>query len=401
MDSPVQSHRTSTSVVVALVSGIIIGIIFGSRPYIREPMHSFNQAISALRGGSTADFSILTQAWETIHEQYVKQPVDDRDVLRGAVSGMVNSLKDQYSFYLAPNAAKSYEDELNGKFSGIGAELGYKDSQIVVIAPLPGTPAEKAGIRSGDVIREIDGVETRDMSLEDAVTRIRGNEGSSVTLVVQREGQNDQTMKLNRESIRVQSVKASFEQSPSGSTVAIIKISNFTQDTGKEFTQAVQNILERGTKGIVIDLRNDPGGYLSSAVSVADAFLKDGTIVIEEYGNGKRDVTEAHQPAPLENMKVAVLVNRGTASAAEILAGALHDRLNAPIIGEKTFGKGSVQEIETMNDGSTMKLTVAHWLTPNGSSIDNVGISPTVEMKSEVGDNNDAEMQKAIQVVTQ
>ncbi|MBI4090052.1 MAG: S41 family peptidase, partial [Candidatus Kerfeldbacteria bacterium] len=345
------------------------------------------------------DTSSLSRTWELIQSRFVNRPVESTQLVRGAIEGMVNGLGDPYSFYLDPDEATAFDEEINGKFEGIGAELGLKDGRIVIIAPLPETPAERAGLRAQDAIVLIDGTPTESMSLEQAVSRIRGPDGTNVTLTLSR-GDQPLTVTIRRQRIQVKSVRLDYRTANSR-TVGLVTISSFTQSSAQEFEAVVQDLLVKQPAGLVLDLRNNTGGYLDAAVDVADAFLRDGTIVIEDFGDGQQDRTLADPEAPLESYRLAVLINGGTASAAEILAGALSERRQAPLVGERSFGKGSVQEIQDLPDRSTVKLTVAHWLTPNGRSIDGVGIDPTEPVASSTnpGDEVDQQLDRALAIV--
>ncbi len=363
-----------TLALVVLV--FFMGALFGTTTTSSPAVASLGEAIKRLLvKHPELDFSQLETTWDFVQTKYVGRPVEQEKILRGALRGILESLGDPYSFYLSPEEARSFEEEINGKFEGIGAELGLKDNQVVVIAPLADTPAERAGVRSGDVIVAIDSDSTEGMTLEQAVLKIRGPAGTSVELVIQRRNDQPQTMTIQRARIRLKSVTSEFRVI-NGVTLAVVKVASFTPTTDDEFDQAVQSILVRQPHGLVLDLRNNPGGFLESAVAMADVWLTDGTIVIEDFGGQQRRTTEATDGAPLSSFRGVVLMNGGTASAAEILAGALHDRLNFRLIGERSFGKGSVQEIQDLRDGSTIKLTVAKWLTPSGASIDGVGIQP-------------------------
>lgn len=364
----------SVSVVILV---FLLGVLLGSTKTKVPAITSLSDAITRLRAQhQELDFSQLETAWNIVQNKYIGRPVEQEQILRGAVRGIIESLNDPYSFYLSPDEAESFEDEINGKFEGIGAELGLKDGNVVVIAPLADTPAERSGVRSGDVITAIDGMSTEGMTLEQAVLKIRGKAGTTVKLQIRRRDEQELHFSIQRARIRLKSVTSEFRVN-NDSTFATIRISSFTPATDDEFNNIVQTILVRQPRGIILDLRNNPGGFLDSAVAIADAFLADGPIVIEDFGNNQRRTTDADTSAPLSAFRGVVLMNGGTASAAEILAGALHDRLGFPLIGETSFGKGSVQEIEDLSDGSTIKLTVAKWLTPNGTSIDGKGIEPT------------------------
>lgn len=375
------NRRIAVILLVGLVFGVglFVGRAWPSTGTSPEDLTALIERIARLSPGT--DTSSLSRTWELIQSRFVNRPIETSRLIRGAIEGMVRGLDDPYSFYLNPDEATAFADEINGKFEGIGAELGLKDNRIVVIAPLPETPAERAGVRPRDIIAQIDGTSTEAMSLEQAVARIRGAEGTSVTLTLVRDDQT-LTVTIRRQRIQVKSVSLTYRTGGRGQSIGLITISSFTQSTTQEFGQVVQDILVKQPAALVLDLRNNTGGYLDAAVDVADAFLRDGTVVIEDFGGGQQDRTVAEPEAPLESYRLVVLINGGTASAAEILAGALADRLQTPLVGERSFGKGSVQEIQDLPDGSTVKLTVAHWLTPGGRSIDGVGIDPTESVAS-------------------
>lgn len=399
-------HPPSRRPFLAILVGISLfafGVFFGHyTPMLSSRSGSFVDALNRFTTANpNIDVTVLHKTWDAIQEKYVSRPVTSEQLLHGALEGMVRSLDDPYSFYIKPGEAAAFEDEINGKFEGIGAELGLKDKKIVVIAPLANTPAERSGIRAGDTIISIDGVQTEAMTLEQAVSRIRGKAGTKVELEIARQDNMPRKISLTRARIQVKSVKMEFRD-VQGGAVSIIKISSFTQSTVQEFNQALRTMLLQKPRGIILDVRNNPGGYLSAALAVADTFLSDGTIVIEDFGHGTQEKTDADPSAPLASIPVVVVINEGTASAAEILAGALQDRLHAVVIGKKSFGKGSVQEITDLSDGSTLKLTVARWLTPNGRSIDGTGIEPSEPIDLSQDDeahDRDPQLDRALELV--
>lgn len=403
--NPSWQYSTSRRRVVSITLLILVfflGLLIGSVKTSPAAITSLTDAIARLRAQyPNLDFSQIETTWNLVQNKYVGRPVEQERILRGALRGMIESLGDPYSFYLSPDEAKSFEDEINGKFEGIGAELGLKDDQVVVIAPLADTPAERAGVRSGDIIAAIDGMSTEGMTLEQAVLKIRGKAGTSVTLSIRRGDQPKLDITIQRTRIRLKSVTSEF-RTQNDSLYVIVRISSFTPTTNDEFNQIVQTMLVRQPRAIVLDLRNNPGGFLDSAVAIADAFFSAGSIVIEDLGNDQRRTIDAENGAPLAAIPGAVLINGGTASAAEILAGALHDRLNFPLIGETSFGKGSVQEIQDLNDGSTIKLTVAKWLTPKGTSIDGKGIEPTESVprtEQDIESQRDPQLERAFELL--
>jgi carboxyl-terminal processing protease len=319
----------------------------------------------------------FSQVLDLIEKNYV-QEVNRTDLIHGAIQGMLNSI-DPHSTYLDLDKFKMMQEEFQGEFGGVGIQIGVRDKRLTVIAPIEDTPADKAGLKPGDVIMEIDGQSTLDMSLEDAVSKIRGPKGEPVTLtILRRDSQAPEEVTIVRGIIPLISVKTN-ELEPGYLHVRLTDFkANTTDDMRrkiKEYTKAQE------LKGIVLDLRNNPGGLLNQAISVADMFLRDGLIVYTQgrHPESRRDETASRQSTDL-TCPVVVLINAGSASASEIVAGALQDRKRAILVGERTFGKGSVQSIMPLSDGSAVKLTIALYYTPSGRSIQAEGIEPDVEV---------------------
>ncbi len=346
------------------------------------------------------DFMMFWDVWNRAKKDYIKKDTPDTKLFYGALAGIVSSLHDPYSVFLDPDTAKEFNDDLSGEFEGIGAEIGFKSGQLVVIAPLPGTPAEKAGLRAGDKILAIDKKNTSTFSLEYAVSLIRGKKGTDVVLKIFRDGEKEaRDLTITRNTIAVDSVKWEMKKDD----VAYIKITSFAKDTEGKFGQAVRELLPKNPKGLIIDLRNNPGGFLDTAVQVSGYWVDGKTVVIEEYGDGKRDPYSGTSKPILKDMKTIILVDGGSASASEILSGALQDYGKATLVGKKTFGKGSVQDLQQLKDGSAIKLTIAHWLTPLGRSINEEGIKPDVEVgitPDDIEKKKDPQLDKAMSLVT-
>ncbi|MFH2136356.1 MAG: S41 family peptidase [Patescibacteria group bacterium] len=344
------------------------------------------------------DFNLFWEVWNLAKTNYVHQPVADTQLFYGALSGIVSSLDDPYSVFFDPKTASDFKQELEGTFSGIGAELGIKNNQLTIIAPLPETPASRAGLMAGDKILSIDGQDTIDMSLDYAVSIIRGERGTDVTLTIWREGwEKTSDIKITRDKIEVASVKWEMKDD-----IAYIEINHFNEDTERRFNQAAIELLAKNPKGLILDLRNNPGGFLNTAVEVAGEWVENDIVVVEQMDDGVKNEERSSGLARFANLKTVVLVNRGSASASEIVAGALQDYGKATLVGEKTFGKGSVQTLEPLTDGSAVKITVAEWLTPKGRHIDKEGIAPDIEIKLTEEDynaNRDPQMDKAVEII--
>lgn len=390
-DPPRPKSRSSTILLMVIFGvGILVG--FSVADVRRRQTGSVGDELEGER--------LIRETLEAINADFVNAPMNRQSIIRGAAEGIVRSLGDEYSFYLNPDEAQSFEADLNGKFDGIGAELGVKDERIVVIAPLAESPAAKAGLLAGDTIVSVDNVSTDGQTLGQVVQRIRGPSGSVVKLRINRQSE-PQELSITRDTITVESLRLTFETIDQ-SLVAVITLSSFTESTDQEFSDALHEITLRQPRAVLLDVRNNPGGFLSSAVTVVDAFVSDGSILIEEYSGGNRRPVNADQNAPLGSTPVGVLVNGGTASASEIVAAALRERRQAPIYGQQTFGKGTVQELKDLHDGSVVKLTVARWLTPSGQSIDRVGITPTREIPSDsVEADDDRQRQQALEALVE
>lgn len=346
------------------------------------------------------DFKEFWEVWDTLKENYVDQgEVTDKKIFYGALRGMVASLGDPYTVFMSPKIAKDFSDDLAGTFEGIGAEIGIKNDILTVIAPLPDMPAEKAGLMAGDMILKIDGESTAGIYIDDAVRKIRGEKGTEVVLSIARKGVDEIIdIPIIRGAIMVKSVYTHMRDDG----IFVIEISNFNNDTEDLFNQAVREAIKLNPKGIILDLRNNPGGYLETAIEVASEWIEDGIIVTEKYTDDKKTDHLARGRARLKSYKTVVLVNGGSASASEIVSGALKDYGMARIVGEQTFGKGSVQTLVDLEDGSSLKITVAKWLTPSGLNINKEGISPQIKVELSLEDFNnnlDPQMDKAVDVI--
>lgn len=372
-----------------LVVLIAVGVGFGFGVFVaREPRVVTKTILPDWLAntvpGAATDADTFRRVWESIKTTYVEQDVSDQQLIEGAIKGLVGALKDPYTVFLTKDESKEFQDEIKGSFEGVGMEVGQKNERLTVIAPLPDSPAEKAGVRAGDAIIAIDGVNAQTLTLDEAVKKIRGPRESTVTLVIQRGKDDPATLKIVRQTIQVASVASRLE-TRGDQKVAVIRVTSFTKDTEQRFRQAALDALNQNVAGLIIDLRNNPGGYLDQSVGVASAIIPSGTIVSEVDRQGKKRNLDARGGAILAGQKLVVLVNGGSASASEIVAGALQDTKAATVIGQKTYGKGTVQELDELPDGSSLKLTVAKWLTPNGTSISEQGITPetVVELTEE------------------
>jgi carboxyl-terminal processing protease len=378
----------------------------GKKGYVFEPK-SF-KIINQDKAPQVVDYQLLWDAINTVNEKYVENKPTPLQFLYGAVKGAVESTGDPYTTFFQPSDLESFKTDLKGSFEGIGAEIGKQGDSIVIVAPLDGTPAKQAGLLPKDIITKVNGESTAGWSVEEAVSKIRGKKGTSVVLTILRESKPQPfDVKITRDNIVVKSVKLEFKQVTAGNgekkDVAIITISKFGDDTDSLFNSAVNEILNHSVAGIVVDLRNNPGGYLQTSVDLASAWVNEGDVVVtEEKSQGPPNIYRASGRARLGNIKTLVLINGGSASASEILAGALHDHQKASLLGEKSFGKGSVQELVDLRDNTAIKITVAKWVTPNGKNLNKEGLNPDVEVKmtgDDISAGKDPQMDAALQEI--
>jgi len=378
---------------IVILAVFFIGFSIGRDATFKNLSFSNNEESPAF------DQNLFWQTWSLVKKNYVKQPVEDQDLFYGALKGLVMGIDDPYSVFLKPDLAKKFLDDMSGSFEGVGMEVGMKDGRVTVIAPLPDTPAFRAGIRPGDKIFAVDDKDISGLSLDEAVNLIRGEKGTPVVLTIWRDGETKtEDIEIIRDVIDVKSVSWELK----GNNIAYIKLSHFSDNTLQDFQNIARVVLNANPKGLILDLRNNPGGYLDTAVDIAGYWLGNEKIVSSRDAKNYEKEYRASGRAEFKNIPAVVLINQGSASASEILAGALQDYKLATILGEKTFGKGSVQELESFSDGSALKLTIAHWYTPLGRSINEEGIMPDVEIKMTEEDYNlerDPQLYRALEIL--
>lgn len=372
-------------IAVALGGVFLVGVYYGyeQRPEVDKVTGLINKDFEE---SAKVDFATFWRAWNLIDEKYMfengttTEKITSQDRVWGAISGLVDSLGDPYTVFLPPVENKRFEDDIAGNFTGVGMEIGIKNDVLTVVSPLSNSPAMKAGIKAGDQIVKIDDKLTTGMSSDEAVNLIRGEKGKPVKFVLLREG-SEKTIELTviREVITVPALES--EKLSSG--VFVIRLHNFSAPSPDDFRDALQEFVDAKTDKLILDLRGNPGGYLEAAVDMASWFLPVGKpIVIEKHSNSEENKTYRSKGYNVfnENLKMVILVDQGSASASEILAGALSEYDKAVLIGEKTFGKGSVQELVPLTDDSSIKITVAKWYTPNGHSISQSGLEPNIKV---------------------
>lgn len=412
-----QIRRTVFALILLVLAGFG-GYRIGEREALKNLQNAVNFSTEARNiSRATVDMSLFWLVWDKLESNYLlRKDLDPKKMFYGAISGMVSSLGDPYTVFLPPQDNKDTKDDLRGDFEGVGIQIGYREQRLAVIAPLSGTPAEKAGIKANDYIlkiidekQKID-KETTGLSLPEAVRLIRGPRGSKVTLLIQRDGISDPfSVDLKRETIVVKSAEVKFEEK-NGKKVAVLKLSRFGERTNDEWLAAVSEIKNEEAKnnnfaGVVLDLRNNPGGFLQGSVFIASEFLPAGVVVQQDRGSDGKEEYRVDRAGKLLKEPLAVLINGGSASASEIVAGALQETKRAKLIGEKSFGKGTIQEAEDLEGGAGLHITVARWLLPSGKSVDKEGVKPDIEVKIDEKElvknpDYDPQIQKAIEVLT-
>ncbi|MEK7473004.1 MAG: S41 family peptidase [Patescibacteria group bacterium] len=402
-----------------ILSSVVIGLIFisgytlGTNGFKLETVSFPKVKISREipEDKRDVDFSLFWRIWDTLENSYYdRSKISPQKMIYGAISGMVASLGDPYTAFLPPEENKVVEEDLSGSFEGVGIQIGFKGKNLAVIAPLLGSPAEKEGVKAGDFIvgiaDSVKGVDigTFGITLSDAVKLIRGKAGTKVTLLLIRDGKDEPIkVEITRESLDVPSVITTFIDPTNGQvgSIAHIKLLKFGADTNSEWQKAVSEVINHKPQimNIVLDVRNNPGGYLQGAVDIAGEFVKkDSIIVIEEKGQTKNNFA-SNRIGKFGNMKVVILVNGGSASASEILAGALSEIKGYKLVGEKTFGKGTIQEPLQLEKGSSLHITIAKWLTPKGIWVNEKGIEPDVVVSDKDETTEDEQLQEAIKQV--
>ena len=360
------------------------------------------------------DFSLFWEAWDKVENKFVeKDKLKPEKMFYGAIKGMVASLEDPHTYFLTPEENKQSKDDLEGKFEGIGAQLGLKDNRVVIIAPLKNSPAEKAGARAGDYITHVDGESIQGWTLLQAVKKIRGPKGTKVVLGLERKGE-EVEVEIIRNEIIINSVELEYETRKDCNNncdqIAHLKLIQFGENTNNEWDKAINKIVEKWKnkeiKGLVLDLRDNPGGYLQSSVYLASEFLPKGKLVVRQESTDS-DIKDYNvtRNGKLLDIPLIILINKGSASASEIMAGALRDNKSTKLIGEQSFGKGSVQEAFDLKKGAGIHVTVSKWILPNGDWINKKGIKPDIIIENEIEEGNtitketDKQLEKAIEEV--
>jgi carboxyl-terminal processing protease len=384
-----------------IIAVIAVGIAFVCGFYFHGAM--FQQYYKMAYSIDGVDFSLLKQAWDQVSANYVDpEKIDDKQMMYGAVSGMVDAIGDPYTEFFDPEEAKKLQEDLSGSFEGIGLQLGMKKDQVTAISPIKGTPAEKAGLRPGDVIVAVDKKTTAKLSVEEVVSMIRGDKGTKVVLTISRDGET-KDIEITRAVIVVPSMEYEIITTEEGKKIAKISLFQFSETVYQDFKKAAFEILNQNVSGIILDLRSNPGGLVNQTTDIAGWFINSGDIIlVEQEKDGNKIEFKSSGPSNFSSIPLVVLIDEGSASSSEILAGALKDDRKILMIGQTSFGKGTVQKIIDFDDGSSLKVTIAKWYTPSGVRIQDTGIEPDIKVEYTEKDYEqglDPQMERALQEI--
>jgi carboxyl-terminal processing protease len=339
-------------------------------------------------------FRPFWETWDFIHDEYFDQPLDNERLVEGAIEGMLATLDDPNTVYLSPEHEQAARQALNGNLEGIGAEVTGENGQIIIVAPFEGSPAEAAGLKQGDILRQADGMDLTGMDVGEAAALIRGPAGTTVLLSIERDGEVFE-VEVERDVINIPSVRGEILED----NIAYVRLSRFANNTTDNLSDVLEELLGQNPQGIILDLRSNPGGTLTSALSVADEFLPEGPILVERFGNGDEKLFEADDKGQAQDLPMVVLIDGGSASASEVVAGAIHDRDRGTLIGDTSFGKGTVQTWKELSNGGGVRITVARWITPDGEWIHGQGLEPdiSVSLPDQIdGEFTDTQLQAAV-----
>ena len=378
-------RRGRLILIIAVLLALAGGFVGGKRYTERQIAASQDRIITAVTNEevgkpSAVDFSLFWSVWNKLHERYVDaERLAAEALVYGAIEGMVNAVGDPYTVFFQPEPAQKFQESVGGSFSGIGIEIGKRDNGITVISPIRDSPAWIAGIKAGDVVIAVDDEDSTQWTVDEAVDRIRGKQGTTVHLTIYREGESAPLeFDIVRDTIRIPAVAWKMLDDK----VAYVQLMTFNGNITDQFTKAANELRQQGATSLIIDVRDNPGGLLDAAVEIAGWLLPDDSLVVEgSFSDGTNEELRANGNEALVDLPTVIIINGGSASASEILAGALHDIRGLRLVGTTTYGKGSVQQLEDFYNGSALKVTIAKWFTPNGTSINDTGIAPTDELE--------------------
>ena len=407
----VKKYRIVFLLIIFFIFGLCLGLGLKTPSAIKNSLPAEELNITNNSGlnsnNEIIDMAPFWEVWKLLSEKYVAthstSTISSQDKIWGAIEGLTDSLGDPYTVFMPPTQAEDFKQDISGNFEGIGMEVGIKDNTLSVVSPLKGSPAEKVGIKTGDKIIMINSTIANNLSVDQAVKLIRGPKGTAVKISVLRDGQNKPLeFSVTREIINIPSVKTDIK-----GNVFIISLFNFYAESRGQFREALKEFIKSKKTKLIIDLRGNPGGFLDAAVDMASWFLPMGKVIVrEDFGAKSGEPEKVYRSKGYDiftdKLKLVILVNEGSASASEILAGALQENGKAKLIGTKTFGKGSVQELISVAGNSSLKVTVARWLTPTGKSISDTGIMPDYVVKiteTDIKAGKDPQMEKALEIL--
>ncbi|KKR08595.1 MAG: Carboxy-terminal-processing protease [Parcubacteria group bacterium GW2011_GWC2_39_14] len=378
-----QAKKWKLRIIVGVIVIILLGIFFAGGYVlgkVTDGKITFKGDIELYKPTKLSNLfesKLLEQVWTIIQTDFVdKDKIDEKKLFYGAIAGFVSGLEDQHTVFLDPETTAEFEDAISGAFEGIGAEIAIKDGLLTIVSPLQGSPSERAGLLPGDIVFKVDGKDIFGLSVEKAARLIRGPRGTEVTLTIVRGDEDPLEIKIVRDVITTKSVEWQFRDDG----LVHIKLKAFNGDTSELMKEFAKEVKAKNPKGIILDLRNDPGGLLDTALDVCSYWIENQVVLIEKFGDGRETKYQANNLAPFKNIPTVVLINQGSASGSEIVAGALQDYEISKLVGEKSYGKGSVQTLKKLPDGSSIKVTVAKWFTPKMRTINELGIAPDVEV---------------------
>lgn len=357
----------SFSAIIFLAVGFTAGYVYGQSPIAPIALFASQTAVES----ANPEFAPIWEVHNLLQERYFEQPLDNSALAEGAIDGMLASLDDPHTRYLSPADEAAARSSMSGEFEGIGAEVESVDGDITIVAPIDGSPAQAAGLQPGDILREANGTELTGMEISEAAGIVRGPAGSTVTLLIQR-GEEIFEVDIVRDVIKLPSVRGEMLEEG----IAYVRLSRFANNSGSELEDLLAELLAENPSGLILDLRRNPGGSLDTTVEIADEFLPEGNILIEKFGDGTERVFESTDSGIAEEIPIVVLIDEGSASASELLAGALRDRNRGTLIGQTTFGKGTVQTWQPLSNGGGVRITIAQWLTPDRAWIHENGLEP-------------------------
>lgn len=409
------SSRLARNLLIGMVAAILLlgsfsgGVLVGwmlpdsSKVSLSSPL-SISESSSGQDAGTPEDltqtFEAFWQTWDLVHSTYVDQPVDDTTLMRGAINGMLQSLGDPHTSYMNPEEYSQANTALEGEYEGIGAIVDITGDYLKIVSPMPDSPAEKAGLKVGDIIIAVDGEDMTGMDGNIVLSKVKGPAGTSVVLTIQREGV-DQSFDVTVTRAKITQSSVTYKMLDSG--VAYVGLSNFGEKTTQDLKKALKELLAQNPKGLILDLRYNGGGFLETAVEVTSQFLDSGNVLLEEYGDKTQTAYPALEGGLALDIPIVVLVNEGSASASEITAGALQDAGRAKLIGVTTYGKGSVQKWTALQDNQgAVRITIARWLTPKERQINEIGLTPDIEVKiseDDIAAGRDPQLDKAVETL--